>query len=165
MPVRRIRSGKEVFPTFEPGSELGWIILAGQQAASVASDTFTYIVYKNPQWDWKTMNLDSDVALLDKTEDGSIDATDPNMKPFFAHKGKLLMYHGWSDQLIAPLNSVNYYSSVVKNLGGEKKASDDVRLFMVPGMAHCGGGEGPNDFRQDEARSSSGWSKARRLKR
>ena len=92
------------------------------------------------------MNLDSDVALLDKTEDGSIDALDPNMKPFFAHKGKLLMYHGWSDQLIAPMNSINNYSSVVKNLGGEAKASDDVRLFMVPGMAHCGGGEGPNDF-------------------
>jgi feruloyl esterase len=145
---RNPRTGQEVFPTFEPGSELGWSILAGKTAASVATDTFTYIVYKNPQWDWKTMNLDSDVALLDKTEDGSIDAMDPNMKPFFAHKGKLLLYHGWSDQLIAPRNSINYYSSVVKNLGGEKKASNDVRLFMVPGMAHCGGGEGPNTFDQ-----------------
>jgi feruloyl esterase len=92
------------------------------------------------------MNLDSDVAQIEKTYASLIDATDPNMKPFFAHKGKLLMYHGWSDQAIAPLNSVHYYESVVKNLGGEKKASADVRLFMVPGMAHCGGGEGPNDF-------------------
>jgi feruloyl esterase len=139
-------SGKEVFPSFEPGSELGWNLLAGQQAASVATDSFTYVVYKNPQWDWKIMNLDSDVALIEKTYAGLIDATDPNMKPFFAHKGKLLMYHGWSDQAIAPLNSVHYYESVVKNLGGEKKASDDVRLFMVPAMGHCGGGEGPNDF-------------------
>jgi feruloyl esterase len=140
--------GKEVFPTFEPGSELGWSILAGQQAASVATDSFTYVVYKNPQWDWHRMNLDSDVAQIEKTYETLIDATDPNLKPFFAHKGKLLMYHGWSDQLIAPLNSINYYSSLVRNLGGEKKASNDVRLFMVPAMAHCGGGEGPNTFDQ-----------------
>jgi hypothetical protein len=78
------RAVHEMTVTSGPGSELGWSILGGQQAASVASDTFTYIVYKNPQWDCKTMNLDSDVALLDKTEDGSIDAMDPNMKPFFA---------------------------------------------------------------------------------
>jgi len=139
-------SGKEVFPSFQPGSELGWGILGGQQAASVATDSFSYVVYKNPAWDWKTMNLDSDVALLDKTENGSIDAMDPNMKPFFAHKGKLLMYHGWSDQLIAPMNSIHYYSSVVKNLGGESNSLNDVRLFMVPVMGHCAGGEGPNDF-------------------
>jgi feruloyl esterase len=140
------KTGKEVFPTFEPGSELGWNLLAGQQAASVATDSFTYVVYKNPQWDWHTMNLDGDVAQIEKTYGTLIDATDPNMKPFFAHHGKLLLYHGWSDQAIAPENSVNYYKSVVKNLGGEAKASNDVRLFMVPAMAHCGGGEGPNDF-------------------
>jgi feruloyl esterase len=144
----KFANGKEVFPTFEPGSELGWGLLAGQQAVTVATDSFTYIAYKNPQWDWKTMDLDSATALLDKTEDNSIDATDPNMKPFFSHKGKLLMYHGWNDQAIAPLNTVNYYSSVLKNLGGEKKAAEDVRLFMVPGMTHCGGGEGPNTFDQ-----------------
>jgi len=139
-------SGKEIFPSFEPGSELGWGLLAGQQAAGVATDSFTYVVYKNPQWDWHTMNLDSDVTQIEKTYASLIDATDPNMKAFFAHKGKLLLYHGWSDQAIAPLNTVNYYSSVVKNLGGEAKASNDVRLFMVPAMAHCGGGEGPNTF-------------------
>jgi Tannase and feruloyl esterase len=139
-------TGKEIFPTFEPGSELGWNLLAGKQAASVASDSFTYVVYKNPKWDWRTMNLDSDVAQIDKTYGNLIDATNPNMKAFFSHKGKLLMYHGWSDQAIAPGNSVNYYKSVVKNLGGEAKASDDIRLFMVPGMAPCGGGEGPNTF-------------------
>jgi feruloyl esterase len=140
------KTGKAIFPTFQPGSELGWGLLAGRQAASVATDSFTYVVYKNPNWDWHTMNLDTDVARIEKTYGNLIDATDPNLHPFFAHNGKLLMYHGWSDQAIAPGNSVNYYESVVKNLGGEAKASNDVRLFMVPGMAHCGGGEGPNDF-------------------
>jgi feruloyl esterase len=55
------------------------------------------------------------------------------------------MYHGWSDQLIAPLNTVNYYESVRKSVGAAKSANS-VRLFMFPGMAHCGGGEGPNRF-------------------
>jgi feruloyl esterase len=139
-------SGKEIFPSFEPGSELGWNLLAGKQAASVAADSFTYVVYKNPNWDWRTMNLTTDLAAIEKSYGSLIDATDPNLKPFFAHKGKLLMYHGWSDQAIAPENSIHYYSSVVKNLGGASQASGDVRLFMAPGMAHCGGGEGPNDF-------------------
>jgi feruloyl esterase len=141
-------TGKEVFPSFAPGSELGWNLLAAQQANPIATDSFTYVVYKNPQWDWRSMNLDSDVTQIEKTYATLIDATDPNLKPFFAHKGKLLMYHGWNDQAIAPGNSVNYYKSVVKNLGGEAKASDDVRLFMAPGMTHCGGGEGPNTFDQ-----------------
>jgi feruloyl esterase len=139
-------SGQEIFPTFQPGSELGWNLLAGQQGNPVATDSFTYVVYKNPQWDWRTMNLDTDVAQVEKAYGSLIDATDPNLRAFFARNGKLLLYHGWSDQLIAPLNTVNYYSSVVQNLGGEAKASNDVRLFMVPGMAHCAGGEGPNDF-------------------
>ena len=139
-------AGKKIFPSYEPGSELGWSLLAGKQGSPVATDSFTYVVYKNPNWDWRTMNLESDVAAIEKSYGNLIDATDPNLKPFFGHKGKLLMYHGWADMAIAPGNSINYYESVVKNLGGEKKAADDIRLFMVPGMGHCGGGGGPNDF-------------------
>jgi feruloyl esterase len=140
-PVKNSRTGAEIFPGMEPGSELGWAGLAGPKAAAVATDTFTYVVYKDPNWDWRTMNPDSDTALADKADNGLIDAIDPNLKPFFRHKGKLIMYHGWSDQLIAPGNSVNYYKAAVENSG-----VDSIRLFMVPGMAHCGGGEGPNSF-------------------
>jgi len=55
------------------------------------------------------------------------------------------MYHGWNDPLIAPQNSVNYYKSVVETMGPGKTAGS-VRLFMAPGVGHCRGGEGPDQF-------------------
>jgi feruloyl esterase len=145
-PVKNSRTNAEIFPGMEPGSELGWAPLAGPNANPVATDTFTYLVYKDPHWDWRTMNPDTDTALADKNDSGLIDAIDPDLEPFFSHKGKLIMYHGWNDPLIAPGNSVNYYESVAKKIGDSSKTSDSIRLFMVPGMAHCGGGEGPNAF-------------------
>ena len=145
-PVKNSHTGAEIFPGMEPGSELGWATLAGPDATPIATDTFTYVVYKDPHWDWHALNPDTDTARADKNDNGLIDAVDPNLKPFFSHKGKLIMYHGWSDALIAPGNSVNYYESVAKRMGGASKIDDSIRLFMVPGMAHCAGGEGPNTF-------------------
>ena len=71
-------------------------------------------------------------------------AVDPDLRAFKARGGKLLMYHGWSDQLIPPENSINYYSSVLAKLGPNQ--DNFIRLFMVPGMQHCGGGPGPNQI-------------------
>jgi feruloyl esterase len=84
--------------------------------------------------------------LADKVDNGTINATDPNLTEFVAHGGKLLMYHGWSDPNVAPLASINYYNRVVETMGGTAKIADSIRLFMVPGMGHCEGGEGPNRF-------------------
>ena len=56
------------------------------------------------------------------------------------------MYHGWADPGIAPENSVNYFTSVEDTVGGKSKAADSIRLFMVPGMGHCAGGDGTDDF-------------------
>jgi feruloyl esterase len=75
-----------------------------------------------------------------------MNATDPDMKAFFSHGGKLLLYHGWSDPNVPTLNTIKYYRSVVEVMGGPAKASSSVRLFLEPGMGHCGGGEGPNVF-------------------
>jgi feruloyl esterase len=54
------------------------------------------------------------------------------------------MYHGWADQLISPRNSINYHAAVEDKMGGTQETW--FRLFMVPGMGHCRGGDGPNQF-------------------
>ena len=138
------KNGKPVFPGMVPGSELVWPALAGPKPFAIPVSHFQNVVFKDPRWDYLTLDFDRDVALADKTDHGLLNATDPNLKPFFAHGGKLLMYHGWNDQLITPLNSVNYYNSVVKASGGAAKVNDSYRLFMAPGMNHCGGGDGPS---------------------
>jgi len=87
-------------------------------------------------------------AAAEKLDSDRINATDPNLKAFFGHGGRLLHYHGWADQQIAPANSVNYYNSVLDmdTLGGSAKVRDSYRLFMVPGMGHCRGGDGTDKF-------------------
>ena len=140
------RTGQPIFPGFARGSELGWGAVAGGPKPFAISDSyFKFLIYKDPEWDFHTFDFDSGVALADKLDKGVINATDPNLKDFFGHGGKLIVYHGWNDQLIAPQNSIDYYNSVVKATGGS------IRLFMAPGMNHCLGGDGPNRFDGVEA--------------
>ena len=146
-PLKNPRTGAEIFPGLEPGSELGWAGLAGgPEPMSIPTEYYKYIVFKNPAWDYKTFDFDTGVTLADKLDHGDDNAIDPNLEPFVSRGGKLLIYQGWSDMLVAPVNAVNYYTSVVKALGGAARAQNSVRLFMAPGMGHCAGGEGPSNF-------------------
>jgi feruloyl esterase len=140
------RTGEQIFPGLEPGSERGWGFFAGGPEPPIVTSHFKYLVFKNPNWDFRSLNFDSDVALADKLDNGLIAATDPNLKEFFAHGSKLLLYHGWIDSGIAPRNTINYYNSVVAIMSGTEKAENSIRLFMAPGMDHCFGGDGPFAF-------------------
>ena len=140
------RTKQEVFPGMPPGGELTWNALAGgPQPFSIPVEFFKYFVYSDPNWDWKTIDFDRDVAAIDEKYAKLMNATDPNLKSFRDRGGKIIMYHGWNDQLIAPLNSINYYNSVSKAMGANN-TDDFFRLFMAPGMLHCAGGPGPNTF-------------------
>jgi len=112
---------------------------------------FKYMVLKNPDWDWKSFSF-SDPKSFVLLEDASkrlgpvLDSTNPDLAQFEKRGGKLILYHGWLDQNISPRNTVHYFESVQKTMGGAGKTEDFIRLFLAPGMAHCSGGPGPNAF-------------------
>ena len=135
-------SGQMVFPGKDPGSETGWGgVLGGQQAPGVSVGSFQ-VAYNNAKWDPLSFDIDRDLKAADEKVGSIVNAVNPDLRAFKARGGKLLMYHGWNDTAISAGNSINYYVSVQEKMGG--KQDDWVRLFMAPGMQHCGGGPGPN---------------------
>ena len=145
--VRRIYAGPGNFPGLELGSEGGWGGMFGwlKQPVSVAYDQYRYLLFGKPDWDFKTINVPRDVAAFDKAVGALMNSSDPNLNPFFDRGGKVLMYHGWADPGIPAGNSVEYYSEVVKAVGASK-AEQSIQLFMMPGVGHCSGGDGPSSF-------------------
>jgi feruloyl esterase len=93
------RTGEQIFPGLEAGSEGGWGFYSSGPEPPIGASHFKYLVFKNPNWDFRSINLDGDVALADKLDSGLITATDPNLKEFFAQGGKLFLYLGTTRQL------------------------------------------------------------------
>ena len=139
------RTGAIIYPGLQPGSETAWATVAGgPEPFAIPLDHFRYVVFENAEWDWRSFDLSRDTARADDKDRGLLNATDPDLRAFKARGGKLLMYHGWNDTLIAPENSINYYNSVLAAMGPNQAGF--FRLFMAPGMLHCSGGTGPNQF-------------------
>ena len=135
-PVRNPTTGELIYPGLAPGSELQWPVVIFRPW-TVGIDAFG-LAHGDPNWDQYSFDPVRDLALSEQTDVG-IAATSPDLAAFKARGGKLIQYHGWADALIAPENSINYYEAVAARQGGLEPTEAFYRLFLVPGMGHCGG--------------------------
>lgn len=140
-------NGTSVFPGFPPGPEIqdGWIPWLVNRNGPALSETFLdtffkYMVTPGREIDWRTHDPEKDAPQL-QTIGALLNATDPDLTTFRARGGKILMYYGWADPALSPLMGVKYFEQVRQTM---KTTDDFFRLFMMPGMFHCGGGPGPD---------------------
>ena len=152
----RDADGRQVFPGYLPGAEEGangWgLWITGPAPAKnllviFGVGYFSNMVYEKADWDYKTFTPESGLQVANEKTAAALNAVNPDLSAFRAHGGKLILYHGWDDPGIPALNTVNYYEEVQAKLGRAETASF-ARLYMVPGMQHCFGGPGPDDFGQ-----------------
>jgi Tannase and feruloyl esterase len=169
---RNPRTGEQLYPgyarggEFDPGVNAGdWRNIISGVTLGPSNPNFPSIsrsakifigelVFGDPNYDLLSFNFDSDVETVDQKAAAILNPSNPDLTRLSARSGKILHYHGWSDPLIPPLGSVNYYEEVLaetkKRVRGKKEALREVqafyRLYMAPGMTHCAGGVGANVF-------------------
>jgi feruloyl esterase len=139
------KTGKQVFAGLEPGSEMHWAAISGEQPHPMYYDLARFILFQDAKWDYRNLDVQKHLEMARKIDGGVLTAASTDLKPFVGRGGKLLIYHGWEDQNISPRMSVDYYEKVLATMG-QAPVENAVKLFMVPGMGHCGGGDGPNAF-------------------
>ncbi|MBM3725390.1 MAG: tannase/feruloyl esterase family alpha/beta hydrolase [Acidobacteria bacterium] len=148
--------GKKLASGYAPGGEQEqggwgpWITGTAPEKSSMyafSTNFFKFIVHSKSDWDLRTFDLDRDAKLAIERGAKALNADSADLAAFRARGGKLLLYHGWSDAAIPGQHVINYYQSVIKKMGAANVESFS-RLYMAPGVQHCGAGSGPNVFGQ-----------------
>lgn len=158
-PVVAAESG-EPLPGLAIGSEPFWSFATAREPSRLTLEFFRRAVFDDLAWNWRSFDFASDPALAREEAGWMLDAVEPDLSAFRDNGGKLILYHGWNDTNNAPEATIAYYESVETALAGRPNPQsiatrDFARLFMVPGMAHCGGGTGTDVF--DAQRAIEDW--------
>ncbi|RVT93561.1 tannase/feruloyl esterase family alpha/beta hydrolase [Sphingomonas crocodyli] len=158
---RNPRTGEQIYPGYPPGIENAPgsnLITPWQPGMSSFGDTyFGQALFERRDWDFRSLDFDKDIALSDRKGAPVVDATNPDLRSFRARGGKLIHYHGWSDALMPAGASIAYYEAVMAFMARfpdqQSVANDPItsfyRLFLIPGMGHCYGGDGPTAITVD----------------
>ena len=144
----------EIYPGFpfggenEKGGWNPWIVGPKERADGMdfpslqfgfGTEIFKYLVFQDPDWDYVSYDYDD---FLNETEYASayLDATSTDYSAFKTRGGKMIMYHGWNDPALSALATIGHYEAAKR---GDEELEDYIRLFLLPGVLHCGGGPGP----------------------
>jgi tannase/feruloyl esterase len=146
------RTGEQIFTGWPRGSEgfgdsaiQSWRTYVIDPVEPMRAGFFRYFLFHDPNWDWRTIDWDRDLAYAEQRLP-FMQAVDRDLTAFRKHGGRLLMYTGWADPVVPPQDTAAYYEGVVKAMGGLEKTREFFRFFPAPGMGHCTGGPGPNQF-------------------
>ncbi len=141
--LRDPESGQQIYPGLQPGSEGGWGNWLGTNPPR--GDFWRYWVDDSDDFDVWKFDFVEEIRRADQLLGAVVDSVNPDLSAFHNHGGKLIVYHGWSDATVSPVDSINYFEKVRKQMGAQT-VDDFYRLFLVPGMGHCGGGNGATVF-------------------
>lgn len=151
-------SGESIYPGWPLGSEYAFSDLSSlewqQSLTALAAGTFKNMAFQDPSWDHRQIDFERDVRKADARIGAVVNAYSPDLWPFRYGGGKLILYHGWDDSLISARNTLEYYQHVAAFMTGARDTGesgsadiqDFARLFLMPGVHHCRGGPGPDQF-------------------
>lgn len=154
---KKLPDGSVIYPAQPVGGEgdtvNGWpmwingvnpMLMLGLKIPSLrygfGTEFFKYFVFNDPAWDYLKYDF-ANYRRDSKLAGSMLNATDTDLDAFKARGGKLVLYHGWSDAALSANATTKYYEQVQAR---DPAASDYARLFMMPGVAHCAGGTGPD---------------------
>ena len=145
--------GAQIYPGWPRGVEYALVAMQGEFPAALASSTFKDMAFDDPSWKYEHFDFDHDTQRADAKVGAVLNNYSADLSAFRARGGKLILWHGWADPLISPLHTLGYYRKLAAYFSDGAASpqalaalQDFARLYLAPGVNHCGGGPGPDTF-------------------